>query len=197
MNGKISKIFLTKQSWVIIINRHGMRALVMVIDLKKFFSTVGEYRELEYELAIEELELGGVKPLREPVQVKAVLKSEEAGVLLSLELRYSLVVPCDRCLETAELPQDLKLRHTLVRELNPEDDMESYIPVDGDKLELDELVYADIVLNLPAKLLCREDCKGICPICGADQNTTICSCESRVTDPRLEVLKQLLLDDKD
>jgi uncharacterized protein len=56
---------------------------------------------------------------------------------------------------------------------------------------LDEIVTEDVFLNLPAKFLCSDDCKGMCFKCGKDLNSGSCSCEKDI-DPRLEALKQLL-----
>ncbi len=83
--------------------------------------------------------------------------------------------------------------HTLVRELSAEnDDMDDYIVVDGDQLDLDELVLSDILLSLPTKILCNEDCKGLCPVCGKDLNIGNCECKKKQVDPRLEKLGELL-----
>ena len=58
-----------------------------------------------------------------------------------------------------------------------------------------ELVREDIILSLPYRFLCREDCKGLCPVCGKNLNTGSCGCRSGKVDPRLEILKKLI-DDK-
>ena len=60
--------------------------------------------------------------------------------------------------------------------------------------DLDSLVREDILLTLEPKTLCKPDCKGLCPMCGADLNETACSCK-KPTDPRLAVLQQLLTDE--
>ena len=57
---------------------------------------------------------------------------------------------------------------------------------------MDELVMTDVTLELPFQLLCREECKGLCPVCGADLNETTCNCNTKKVDPRLEKLKMLL-----
>lgn len=57
--------------------------------------------------------------------------------------------------------------------------------------DLDELLREDILLSLPTKVLCKSDCKGLCPMCGADLNNGPCGCKKPV-DPRLAVLQDLL-----
>ena len=59
-------------------------------------------------------------------------------------------------------------------------------------MDLDELIRTDILLELPTKFLCKEDCKGLCPTCGKNLNEGACNCQTHQIDPRLEVLKQLI-----
>ena len=73
-----------------------------------------------------------------------------------------------------------------------EEDFDDYIVVEGETLDLDELVYSDIVLLTPPKYVCSEDCKGLCPTCGKNLNEGECACDKQHTDPRLEALRQLL-----
>ena len=61
----------------------------------------------------------------------------------------------------------------------------------GFDLDVDKLIYGEILVNWPMKVLCKEDCKGVCQFCGANLNEGQCSCKKPV-DPRLEALKQLL-----
>lgn len=72
------------------------------------------------------------------------------------------------------------------------DDNDDYIEVPDYTLDVDNCVQTDIILNLPVKFLCKEDCKGICPKCGKDLNDGECGCQTEEIDPRLEVLKELL-----
>ena len=63
---------------------------------------------------------------------------------------------------------------------------------EGLRLNLDELVHADVVLEFPSKFLCKDDCKGICQKCGINLNHEQCCCTDKPIDPRLAVLKDLL-----
>jgi uncharacterized protein len=62
---------------------------------------------------------------------------------------------------------------------------------DGEAIDVDEIVKEQILLAVPSRVLCREDCKGICPACGIDRNTGECSCVTDNTDPRWAALKNL------
>ena len=73
--------------------------------------------------------------------------------------------------------------------LNNEDNGD-FVLVDNYQLPLDSLVEADLILSLPSKVLCREDCRGLCPHCGKDLNEGLCGCKPKTVDPRLEALGQ-------
>jgi uncharacterized protein len=108
-------------------------------------------------------------------------------------------VECDRCLKLIELPvnADFELEYitgseyetSAVAELT-EAEM-SVAVFDGEALDVDEIVKEQILLAVPTRMLCREDCKGICPQCGVDKNTGECNCETKEIDPRWAALKNL------
>ena len=90
----------------------------------------------------------------------------------------------------------MNFEHILLKDPNAAGASDDYILTEGNSLDLDELVVSDILLELPTKLLCKEDCKGLCSSCGRNLNEGKCGCEEKTVDPRLEVLRQLL-DKKD
>ena len=65
------------------------------------------------------------------------------------------------------------------------------------QIDLAELIHEQLYLVLPMKPLCKDDCQGLCPVCGANRNTTACTCETTWTDPRLAGLKALLNENDD
>ena len=106
-------------------------------------------------------------------------------------------VPCCRCLEMTHLPIRSSFKYTFVpapaqtqeeRELTAEDlDFAFY---EGDLIDLDAVIVEQIMLQIPFKPLCEEDCKGLCPHCGVNRNKTSCDCKDESFDERLAVLKQ-------
>ena len=82
----------------------------------------------------------------------------------------------------------------VVEKLENEEDDDDYIVVSNRELDLDELVNEEVSLSLPNKILCKDDCKGLCPKCGANLNVKQCNCKKDV-DPRMEALLQLLEDE--
>ena len=99
---------------------------------------------------------------------------------------------CDRCAGEFQRDVSFPIDAVLVTELSSEEDEdENIFPLVGDSADLEEIVRTVFVLNLDSKLLCREDCKGICPRCGKNLNLGKCDCRKE-PDPRLAALAQLL-----
>lgn len=162
----------------------------MILDLEPIFNNEGMVKEFDYELDLSEQELNGSKPFASPVKISGHAGNYTGIVELSATADFTLETACDRCAKPISLPLATKIFHTLVTSLNDETNDE-LILVNELRFNLDELITEDIFLDLPSKLLCSEDCKGICSKCGADLNAGPCSCEKEV-DPRLAALKQLL-----
>ena len=101
----------------------------------------------------------------------------------------TLAVPCDRCLEDVEvtLPINIDYEFAIDQEqIVPDADEEySFFSEDYRELNLDAMVHDEILVNWPDKVLCREDCKGICPVCGQNLNDKDCGCDRVVLDPRM------------
>ena len=163
----------------------------MLLDLRKVFLTEDEMLDFSYELDLSNMELNGSKPLNTPVRVSAKAVNRAGVVNLAISAMFDYTAPCDRCGEETITSFDYGFDHTLVLSLEGENEGD-YIETPDYNLDLDELVTSDILLELPWKHLCSDDCKGICPKCGANLNKTVCKCDLQEIDPRLEALKSLL-----
>lgn len=122
---------------------------------------------------------------------KAVGKVRNTAGLLFFEADLDVTVSCvcARCLKEFELPIHRRILAVLSED-ESEDDPDVYA-LDGESVDVDEIIHTDFILNLNQSPLCKEDCKGLCPKCGADLNEGPCGCKKE-TDPRLAVLEQLL-----
>ena len=162
----------------------------MILDLEPIFNNEGMIKKFDFELDLSEQELSGVRPFTTPVRVSGSAGNYTGIVELRANAEFILDMDCDRCARPINVPLDIKIFHTLVTHLNDENNDELLL-VNELRFDLDPLITEDIFLDLPAKFLCSEDCKGVCSKCGKDLNTGSCSCEKEV-DPRLAALKQLL-----
>lgn len=127
------------------------------------------------------------------------LHVRQDGVDVVVDGRVEATVPqvCGRCTE----PFPVEVRVTVASRFVPrpgtadavelsEDDLETDVYA-NDQLDLAALVETETTLALPMKPLCRDDCRGLCPVCGGNRNVTACACHERKPDPRLAVLKDL------
>ncbi len=163
----------------------------MFFDVKKLFSGEEECLAFDYEMDLSSTIINTVKPFTTPIRVQGQICSNAGAPQLHADVTFGFSIPCDRC--TAQIDREYRYSfdHGLVPTLNEEDN-DFYLVVEDGVLDLDELIRSDILLELPTKYLCSSDCKGLCPICGANQNQETCACNTRQIDPRLEILKQLI-----
>lgn len=162
----------------------------MWLDLKDIIEIPGAEVSFECELGTDGLDFPSVRRFIEPPKAKGRVVNT-AGVLTLLgELTASMVCTCDRCGAEFQRDKTLKLSVPLAADMEDEDDSEVF-PVQGDGIELDEVLKTCFILDMDSKLLCSPDCKGLCSVCGKNLNDGPCSCV-KPTDPRLAVLGQLL-----
>ena len=137
------------------------------------------------------------------LEVRASKRREQ--VRLQGKVQAEVEVRCDRCLapivlpvdadfDVAYVPAELEADAPEAAELQADD--LNFAVYEGDELDIDELAREQLLLALPARQLCREDCKGLCPTCGADLNTQDCRCEQQDIDPRWAALAALKKSDK-
>jgi uncharacterized protein len=133
----------------------------------------------------------------EPVQVRVHIS--RSGKMIRVKSRIDAKVKgiCARCLEVFSLPLGSQFQLTLKPkpdfppaeevELSRED-LESDF-YEGEEIDLSPLIQDQVLLTIPPKLVCREDCRGLCPRCGRNLNRETCNCPDKAVDPRLEALR--------
>jgi len=132
------------------------------------------------------------------IDVSATLRRIRETVFFEGEIDTTVETDCSRCLELARIPVHARFGYTLVpeREGHAEETELSAEDLDSvhyrdDLIDPEPLIYEQIVLQIPMKALCREECKGLCPRCGANLNQGDCGCRENPGDSRLAVLKKL------
>ena len=155
---------------------------------------MGEVDVVTTDVDLSGAEFFGRRPFKTPVHVTARAENHIGIVTLDCSYDFTLSVNCDRCLAPMEIPVSRTVSHTVVRALENEEDEDDFLVTPDGIVELDELATNDILPELPTRFLCREDCKGLCPVCGANRNLVDCGCTEKTVDPRLEPLKKLLED---
>lgn len=163
----------------------------MLFELKSVFLNEGYEQTLNEEIDLSKIDIDGVFPFTSPVSVTATARNRASLVTLTLLCSYDYTRSCDRCGETFTVREEKVFSHKLAQTLMDEGN-DDYIETPDFTVELDETVISDILLNLPSKNLCKEDCKGLCPQCGKNLNGGECDCKAKTVDPRMEILKQLM-----
>lgn len=106
------------------------------------------------------------------------------------EIKGILSLPCDRCGESFSFPVEAVFSEGFTNQAIAEgEDLHQF---QGDEIDLLPYVEQAVFLEIPMKILCKEDCRGLCPSCGKNLNEGACACENTITDPRLAVLGALL-----
>jgi uncharacterized protein len=141
---------------------------------------------------------GGVVDFEFPAKATVDLEYYRAGLELFFNghIEGPVLGHCARCLETYEFPLHKDFSLVLVPAPETPSEAEDGEEVDlayysGDEVDLTPLVDEQIILALPTRPLCSDDCKGLCPSCGKNQNVETCTCSSEGGDPRLAVLRNL------
>ncbi len=164
--------------------------------LKLQFSKEGDWIEAVFPGREKDV-LPAVRPAGR-IDVSATLRRVHETVFFEGQIDATVETDCSRCLETACLPVHARFSYTLVRdregqaeetELSAED--LDFVYYQDDLIDPEPLIYEQIVLQIPMKALCREDCRGLCPRCGANLNQAVCGCREGPVDSRLAVLKKL------
>ena len=165
----------------------------MLLQLKEVFLNEGGRLDVDYSLPMNDFEYNGDYPFKSPVEISASAVNRASLVELKVKAVFDYTTRCDRCFEEIGKHLEFTFTHGLAAKLI-DDENDDYIETADYTLELDEVVISDIILNLPSKMLCREDCRGICPDCGKNLNNGDCGCNKTQIDSRLEILKQLIDD---
>ena len=126
------------------------------------------------------------------------------GHLLTCRLEYEQKLTCSRCLEPTPMSVAADVRLLLqsrgseptLGEVELENEDLDVFYVDGDELDTELILIEQVQLNIPMRELCREDCRGLCPMCGSDRNQEKCGCEESPIDARWEALKNLRVSDE-
>ena len=134
-----------------------------------------------------------------PVHWRGQVVYADPGYFLRAHLSYEQSLICNRCLKPIVDHAESDVELMILAERHPETGGEhglheqdmGLMYVDGEILETDPILIEQLQLNIPMKPLCREDCQGLCPVCGADKNTGACSCVESSPDPRWAALAAL------
>ena len=164
----------------------------MRLGLSQIIDRPGESVSYSAVVDLSDLQYGTSFPVTEPVKAEGTVRNTAGVLVMKGTITTCIHGICDRCANTFDRDVRIPIDVVLVTEMaNEENEDEWVFPLEGDSADLDDIVRTVFVLNLDSKLLCNEDCKGLCHRCGKNLNDGPCNCQKEL-DPRFAALKQLL-----
>ena len=162
----------------------------MRLNLREILHQPGASVLFAFQMDLSDLDFYGECPAQAPIQVSGAVRNTAGALELQGTAETPLSLRCDRCLKSFRQEMKVPVSCLLAERLEDEENDEIVL-LDNGEADLDELFTTALVLAMDTKHLCSEDCKGLCPRCGADLNEGPCGCKPEV-DPRLAALAQLL-----
>ena len=164
----------------------------MLLGLAKIIDCPGASVPFSTSVDLSDLCYGVTYPVTEPVLAEGTVRNTAGVLMMTGDITTTIHGTCDRCANDFDRAIHFPIEVVLVTEMaNEENEDEWVFPLEGDSADLDDIVRTVFVLNLDSKLLCKEDCKGMCHRCGHNLNDGPCNCQKEL-DPRFAALKQLL-----
>lgn len=163
----------------------------MELDLKRIAVTDGEVIPFSYDADLTREEMNGEYPFRTPVHVEGEVRNHLGVLQLHATVSALYETKCARCLASVKAEVRTACDMVLSDDVRNEERDDIYL-LQGDSVELDDIVIPALLLEVDMVYLCKPDCKGLCPKCGKDRNLGPCGCDGREIDSRLAVLQKLL-----
>lgn len=173
----------------------------MFVNLTEVLTNEDRVVSMQTETGITEISVGGEKfPVLASSPVSFVFTNTGKGrARIEGKADFVFSAGCDRCLKPVEEKCEICFtREVWAPDVAAESSVYEEQPfMEGFQLNVEDLLISEIVTSWPMKILCKPDCKGICPICGRDLNTGMCDCDTFVPDPRMAAIKDIFEADKE
>ena len=166
------------------------------VDVSNALRFPGQEYSVNEDVLVEEMELSGDPIGFTGIKVKGTMVGAEERVSVRANVAATLLSRCVRCLGAVAMPVRAEIDALFARAEDP-DDPDLYL-FEGSAIDLTDPARDALLLELPIRILCKEDCKGLCPVCGADRNAVSCACQEggEVANP-FAALKEFSHDDEE
>ncbi len=170
----------------------------MVVDVAPLLR--GEVKKIEIDYILSTEQIDGVS--FEDARVVGVLTDNSGYMRLKLQATLPYHGECARCLAPVDGVFSLDFERTvaaegMIDEERLEELEDEYVVLQGHELSVDDALLEELTLSFPTRLLCSEDCEGLCPKCGKPKREGDCGCPTKEIDPRLAVLANFFDSDED
>ena len=164
----------------------------MLLGLARIIDNPGASVDFSTSVDLSDLQYGTACPVSEPVLASGTVRNTAGVLMMTGMITTTIHGVCDRCASDFDRDEEIPINVVLVTELQNEENEDEWVfPLEGDSANLEEIVRTVFVLNLDSKMLCKDDCEGLCCRCGKNLNDGPCGCQKEL-DPRFAALQQLL-----
>lgn len=167
----------------------------MIIDISDIVSCENKFitKQVSIELTSFVSRLGEFPIMKKAPVALQIANRDNSKLCISGTVDFVAAIPCSRCLE--EVPTtihfDIDKEFRIEKSAIVDEEMENIDYLIGFDLDIDKLIYGEILVNWPMKVLCKEDCKGICKVCGMNLNKGDCNCQRTELDPRMAAIQDV------
>jgi len=162
-----------------------------ILDLREIIGVPGGVVSFDYEPDMEDVPFGSIVRIEKPSRAAGNVTNRAGVLTLTANVDAICDCVCARCLKEFQLPMHKQILAYLTERKDTEEaETDSYF-LQGDKVDLDEILNTEFLLDVDERILCSDDCAGLCQKCGADLNSGSCGCKKDI-DPRLAKLAELL-----
>jgi uncharacterized protein len=162
----------------------------MLLDLRGIMDNPGSEVSFDYEPDMDDVPFGSINKIKESPRAIGKVTNKAGLIKLTANVDAICECSCARCVSDFEFPLHMQVGAYLTEEFENESETDCYI-IKNDRIDLDEVIISELLLDIDERILCRDDCAGLCQICGANLNDGPCGCKKEI-DPRLAKLQELL-----
>jgi uncharacterized protein len=191
---------MTPGDWALLFSRSG-KGLFLKVNVSKIpeggMNFQFEKDRTWFRGLLPEQERSALEFFPDRIEVSCTVRRMKETVFIGGTAATTIEARCCRCLEMTHLPVSASFKYTYSPPpANPQEEWElnaedlDFAYYEDDMIDLDDLIFEQIMLQMPIKPLCRETCSGLCPHCGINMNVTSCSCQAETFDERLAALKK-------
>ena len=169
----------------------------MIIDLSEIIRDVDARVMLDNDIEFEPIEfLGESFVFSKPLHIKGSICNNSKSLELKAEVSGAMGANCARCREPLSVEVRFDIDEVIMQNADGLDD-EDVIVIEGESIDIKEVVLYNFLMNVSGKYLCSDDCKGLCPKCGVNLNLESCTCDDDEIDPRWAKLAEIMKNSSD
>ena len=163
----------------------------MKLDISSIASNSGGKLSFQGKALFEPVTFcGNSFEFAEETEINGGISNQAGEFFLKAQVSGKFVTACARCGKPAGQEFSFELNEKLIKEGSTVTD-EDAIVFQGNEIDVADLAVNTFLMEAPGRFLCKEDCKGLCPVCGKDRNVEACSCEEESVDPRFDILNNI------